>query len=193
MKADLRLQYAFLDESGTVGPTGTHFLVVAVLSAESARDLELPVRRALKKSGRSLSMGEIKATHASERTNLRMLEALARHEISIVAVIVDQQNIKHMPDDPEELYRQAVSRAIQLLMQHFPQVEICLDKRYTNQDLRYELEKHIRENLLEISSQYALIRQEISHVRKELQASDAVAGAFFQKYERGDARFYAAI
>ena len=90
MKTELSLQHAFLDESGTVGATGTHFLVVAVLSAESPRDLELPVRRALKKYGRSLTVGEIKATHASERTNLRMLDALASHEISIVAVIVDQ-------------------------------------------------------------------------------------------------------
>jgi hypothetical protein len=193
MKANLRLHYAFLDESGTVGPAGTHFLVVAVLSAESPRDLELPVRRALKKSGRSLTLGEIKATHASERTNLRLLEALASHEISIVAVIVDQQSLKHLPDDPEELYRQTVSRAIQLLMQRFPQVEIYLDKRYTNQDLRYELEKHIRENLVEISPQFALIRQESSHTRKELQAADAVAWAFFQKFERGDPRFYDVI
>lgn len=32
-----------------------------------------------------------------------------------------------------------------------------------------------------------------SYARKELQAVDAVAWAFFQKYERGDPRFYELI
>ncbi|OGO74868.1 MAG: hypothetical protein A3K41_14510 [Chloroflexi bacterium RIFOXYD12_FULL_57_15] len=190
---DMTLHYAFIDESGTVGSTGTHFLVVAVLTAVTPRDLELPVRRALKKYGRSLTKGEIKATHASVKTNLRMLEAIASHEVSIVAVIVDQQAIVRQPKDPEEIYRQAVARAIHILLEHFPRVEICLDKRYTNEILRYELEKHIRENLVDISPQLALIRQQSSHTRKELQAADAVAWAFFQKYERGNSRFYDVI
>jgi hypothetical protein len=190
---DITLYYAFMDESGTVGSTGTHFLVVAVLTAATPRDLELTVRRALKKYGRSLTKGEIKATHASEKANLRMLEAIASHEVSIVAVIVDQQAIVRQPKDPEEIYRQAVTRAIHILLEHFPRVEICLDKRYTNEVLRYELEKHIRKNLVDISPQLALIRQQSSHTRKELQAADAVAWAFFQKYERGDSQFYDVI
>ncbi|MFZ5820627.1 MAG: DUF3800 domain-containing protein [Chloroflexota bacterium] len=183
--------YAFIDESGTVGvPNGAHFLVVAVLTSTQPRDLELPVRRALKKYGRSLTQGEIKATHASEKMNLRMLEAIAGRDVSIVAVIVNQQAITRPPDDLEQIYRQAVARAIHILAERFPQVEICLDKRYTHEPLRYELERHIREDLVDISRQFVLIRQESSQARKELQAADAVAWAFFQKYERGDARFY---
>jgi len=43
------LHYAFLNESGTVGASnGSHFLLVAVLTTTKPRDLELPVRRALK-------------------------------------------------------------------------------------------------------------------------------------------------
>jgi len=188
------MRYAFMDESGTVGASnGTHFLVIAVLTTATPRDLELPVRRALKKYGRSLTRGEIKATHASEKTNLRMLDAIAGREVSIVAVIVDQQVIVRQPKDPEEIYRQAVTRAIHILVERFPRIEICLDKRYTNEFLRYELEKHIRENLVDISPQLALIRQQSSHTRKELQAVDAVAWAFFQKYERGNSRFHDVI
>ena len=41
------LHYAFMDESGTVGAaTGTHFLVVAVISLSNPRDVERPIRRA---------------------------------------------------------------------------------------------------------------------------------------------------
>jgi hypothetical protein len=182
--------YAFLDESGTVGVTGTRFLVVAVLTVETPRDLEVPVRRALKKSGRDLIDGEIKASRASEKANLRMLQVAAKHTTGIVAVIVDQSVISISPEDPEDIYRQAVTRAIHVLLERFPKIDICLDKRYSNEALRERLEKHIRENIMDVFPQMALIHQPSSQERKELQVVDAVAWAFFQKYERGDTRFY---
>jgi hypothetical protein len=186
--------YAFLDESGTVGASkGTHFLVVAVLAAENPRDLELPVRRALKKQERGLIKSELKAAHNSEKANFRLLEAIAKHDVGIVAVIVDQQAILRPPEDPEEIYRQAAARAVRLLVEHCPKVEICLDKRYTHKPLRYELERRIREDLVDIFPQMVLLRQESSQERKELQAVDVVAWAFFQKYERGNPRFYEVI
>ncbi len=92
------LHYAFIDESGTVGvPNGTHFLVVAVLTSTQPRDLELPVRRALKKYGRSLTQGEIKATHASEKMNLRMLEAIAGRDVSIVLSLSTNRQLRARP------------------------------------------------------------------------------------------------
>lgn len=188
------LHYAFMDESGTVGASnGTHFLVIAVLTVARPRDLEVPVRRALKKSGRDLTAGEIKASRASEKNNLRMLEAAANHTVGIVAVIVDQKAISIPPKNPEEIYRQAVTRAIHILLERFPKIDICLDKRYSNAEFRDKLEQHIRENVMDVFPQMALIRQQSSHERKELQAVDAVAWAFFQKYERGNSRFYDVI
>lgn len=185
------LYYSFIDESGTVGvPNGTHFLVVAVLTSTQPRELELPVRRALKKFGRSLTQGEMKATHASEKVNLKMLEMIAERDVNIVAVIVDQDVITNPPDDQEEIYRDAVTRAIRILVERYPKVHICLDRRYTHAPLRDELERHIRENLFDLARQAVLIRQESSHLRKELQSVDTVAWAFFQKYERNDSRFY---
>lgn len=190
----MTIQFAFLDESGTVGiSTGTHFLVVAVLTTESPRQLELPVRRTLKRLGSSLTSGELKATHASEKVNMRMLETIAGQNVQIVAVIVDQQVIRYPPKDAEEIYRQAIVRIVQILLEHFPKVELCLDKRYTSETLRYELEKYLRASLTETPHKLLLIRQQSSQARKELQAVDAVAWAFFQKYERGDARFHALI
>jgi len=188
------LKYAFIDESGTVGAsTGTRFLVVAALVVVNPRDLEVPVRRALKKTGRDLTTGEIKASRASGKNNLRMLHAVANHAAGIVAVIIDQKAISIPPANPEEIYRQAVTRAIHILLENFQRVDICLDKRYSNAEFRDKLEQHIREDIMDVHPQMALIRQQSSYERKELQAVDAVAWAFFQKYERGDARFYDAI
>jgi len=186
--------YAFLDESGTAGfLNGTRFLVAAGLIAANARDLELPIRRILKKHGRSLTSGEMKAARASEQINQRLLGAIASRDISIVAVMIDQHAIRLPPTDPEEIYRQAVARAIHHMVERYPRIEICLDKRYTNETLAYLLEKHIRANLVDLPAQMVLLRQQSSQARKELQAVDAVAWAFFQKYERGDPRFYELI
>jgi len=194
MGVEAILRYAFIDESGTVGAaTGTHFLVVAALIVDSPRDLEVPARRALKKFGSDLTDGELKASRASEKTNLRMLEIAAKNAVGIVAVTVNQKAISIPPKDSEEIYWQAVTRAVHILLEHFPKVDICLDKRYSNAAVRDKLEEHIRENIMDVFPQMALIRQESSQKRKELQVVDSVVWAFFQKYERNDARFYDVI
>jgi len=186
--------YAFLDESGTVGgSTGTHFLVVAVVTAAQPRDIEKPIRRALKKYGPNLQSGEIKAANFEESAILRLLREIAKENIAIVATVIDQQAILRPPKDKEDIYRLAVARTVRRLAQRFPRMEICLDKRYTQAGLRYHLEKSIRVEIEDLQHQMVLIRQENSSSRKELQAADAIAWAFFQKYERGNGRFYDAI
>jgi len=59
--------------------------------------------------------------------------------------------------------------------------------------MRFLLEKRIRQVIEDLPQKIVLISQEESSSRKGLQAADAVAWAFFQKYERGDSRFYDAI
>ena len=187
------LTHAFMDESGTAGLQGTQFMVVALIHAENPRQIEVPVRRALKKYGLELKGGELKAAHAAEKTNLRLLEVISRHVDGIIAVIVDQRGITQPPADPEAIYRQAVGSAIHLLMEHAPRVLVCIDKRYSKPELRLSLEKAIRNQIMDINPQMLLLSQESSQTRKELQAADTVAWAFFQKYERAETRFYNVI
>jgi hypothetical protein len=188
---DETLHYAFMDESGTVGvSSGTHFLIVAVLTANEPRNIEKLIRRALKKFGSRLSSGEIKAADFEETAILRLLREIAEEEIAIVATIVDQQTILRPPKEKEEIYRNAVAQTVRRVALRFPRVEICIDKRYTSDHLRYRLEKSIRVEIEDLPHQMVLIRQENSSFRKELQAADAIAWAFFRKYERGDERFY---
>ena len=185
------MHYAFIDESGTVGvPTGTHFLVVAALSASQPREIELPVRRALKKFGRSLSRGEIKAADFEESAIDRFLKEIVKKDVSILAAIVNQNVIETPPKAMEEIYRKTVARTIYRLVERWPRINVCLDQRYTNKHQRFALEERIRETIQDLPQKIVLIRQENSVNRKELQAVDAVSWAFFQKYERGDCRFY---
>lgn len=188
---DTILHYAFIDESGTVGfPAGTHFLVIGVLVSENPREIERPIRRALKKYGPNLASGEIKATDFEEAALLRLLKEIAQENIEIVATVVNQQAILRPPNDKEDIYRQSVARTVRRLVERYPRVQIVLDKRYTRSNLRDLLEEAIRAELEGLPRQRVLIRQENSNDRKELQAVDVIAWAFFQKYERNDDRFY---
>ncbi|MCX6080700.1 MAG: DUF3800 domain-containing protein [Chloroflexi bacterium] len=184
------IRYAFIDESGTVGiTTGTHFVIVAVICANQARDIEIPVQRAQKKFGTSLASGEMKANNSREAVVLRLLGDLIKEDIQIVAVAIDQRNIIRPPLDEEEIYRKVVSRAVHHLVKRWPRIQICLDQRYTNGRLRFALERRIREELVGLPQKVVLIRQLNSQAERGLQAADFIAWAFFQKYERGDNRF----
>ncbi|GAP13551.1 hypothetical protein LARV_01306 [Longilinea arvoryzae] len=188
------MHFAFIDESGTVGiPGGTHFLVVALLSTGQPREIELPIRHAMKKYGPSLSRGEIKAANFEEKAITRLLTEIAKENVSIFATIVDQSVIVKPPAEMEEIYRRAVSKTVYKLVEQCPRVNICLDRRYTNERHRFELESKIRESIQDLPQKVVMIQQENSISRKELQAVDAVAWAFFQKYERDNASFYELI
>lgn len=185
------LRYAFIDESGTAGSEkGTNYFVIALASVEKPRVLELPVRRALKKFGRQLSSGEIKTSRLTNSMAIRLLEEIAKQDVQISAVIVDQTTSTNHQLDSESVYKHAIAQIIYRLVENHPKVEISIDRRYTNENLRYELEKHIRLRIQNLDHKLVLIRQENSFARKELQAADAITWAFFQKYERGDSRFY---
>jgi hypothetical protein len=184
------MHYAFMDESGTVGvKTGTHFLIVAVICGNQARDIEIPVQRAQKKFGTSLASGEMKASSSREAVILRLLGELAKEDIAIVTVVVDQKVVGRPLKDGEEIYRKAVSRAVYHLVERWPRIQICLDQRYTNDQLRFELEKRIREEIIDLPQKVVLVRQRSSQGQRGLQAADFIAWAFFQKYERDDCRF----
>jgi len=184
------MHFAFIDESGTVGAeTGTHFLIVAVICGDQARDIEIPVQRAQKKFGTSLASGEMKANSSREAVTLRLLKELAKEDIQIVAIAVDQKAIVSAPNDKEDIYRIAVSRAVYHLVERWPRIQILLDQRYTNNQLRFELEKQIREEIVDLPQKVVLLRQLNSQAQRGLQAADFIAWAFFQKYEKSDCRF----
>jgi len=188
------MRYGFLDESGDADPfSGTRFLVVALISTAASRPLELHVKRARKSLSKKPAPSEMKASTSEPKIVERLLKAIAQENVEIVAVIVDKQSILRPPGDPEDIYRMAVTRVIRHCVERWPRVTFHLDKRYTKKALRYRLEEAIREGLVGVPQEVVLIRQEDSLVRKELQAGDHVAWAFFQKYEKDNGRFYKII
>jgi hypothetical protein len=191
MPTSMKLYYAFVDESGSTASTETsHFLVVAVFGTEEPLDIRRVIRRYRKKNKGSLPSGELKARKLEPTSVKEVLGKLAQSPIQIMAVIVDPFILNHPPQDPEDIYRWAVSRAVYSMVERYPRIEIVLDRRYTKESLRFELEKAIRRAITGISEQYVLIRQDDSSQREELQAVDFLAWAFFQKYEKNDSQYY---
>jgi len=189
------LYHAFLDESGGVAvfAPSERFLVVAILVSQSPRHLELIIKRALKRFGASSASAEMKAAHSAEKTIRWILGAIAAQDVAIIAVVVDKRWIVKLPKDPEDLYRQAVARAIRLCVQRWPRLEVIVDKRYTHEYLRESLEWRIRQEIADIPGQVVVIHQEESVRVKALQAVDYVAWALRQKYQGEDSGYYQLI
>jgi len=188
------MRFGFLDESGGVDPfSGSHVIVVAALMTDAPRAIELHVKRARQKLGRRTRAHELKAASSEERVIVRLLQSIADEDVEIVAVVVDKRVILRPPDDPEDIYREAVTRVVAHSVERWPRIDLVLDKRYTKRALRQELERVIREGIASLPQEVILIRQEDSRSHKGLQAVDAIAWAIFQKYEAGKDRFYAII
>ena len=185
------MKWAFLDEAGDVNPfSGSRFLVVAVLVVDSPRSIAQIIKSARKRLRRRAKREELKASASEARVIEQVLRALAGTECSIVAVVLEKLGAAKSVGDPEQLYRLAVSRAVRQVVARWPSIALLMDKRYTKAALRDQLEVSIRQGLIGTSQEVVLIRQEDSRTHKELQAVDFVAWALFQKYERGEERFY---
>lgn len=188
------LQYAYIDESGSITVSqSSHYLIVAALCVNSDQNISRVVRRVQKKFSAYIPSGELKAKKSTERIINLLLTALSKQPIELYALIVDRQVIEHPTKDPEDIYRWAMARLVAKLVERYPQIEIIVDKRYTKADLRYRLERSMRQGIADLPQRYVLIRHEDSILWKELQAVDFIAWAFFQKYERGDSQFYELI
>lgn len=185
------LHFAFVDEAGnTALSRQNHILVAAALCMGNPRPIARIIRKTQKKYGSSLASGELKAKKAHALLVEHLLGNLAREEIAIFSVIVDRRNIQQPPKDAEEIYRWAMARLVEKMVEKYPSLEIVLDRRYTTERLRDELERKIRERISPLPQHYVMITQKDSALVKELQAVDFIAWAFFQKYERGNDRFY---
>lgn len=188
------LHFAYIDETGNVAIScHNHILIVAALGIENSRTIARIIRKTQKKYGSSLASGELKAKKESKFLIESLLTAFAKEPIEVFSVIMDRQIIEHPPKDPEDIYRWAMARLVKKLVKRHPRIEIILDRRYTKEQLRYQLEKAIREAISDLPQEYVMIRQEDSASIKELQAVDFIAWAMFQKYERGDNQFYERI
>jgi len=189
------MRQGFLDESGGTGSAaeGDNFLVVAVLLVSDPRPIELHVKRARKRLRKKPTSGEMKATHSAPKTISRLLQAIAQEGVEIIVVVLDKRQSQELSQDPEDLYREAVGRAVRHCAERWPRLHLILDKRYTKAELRQKLEQAIKARLTALASRKVRIEHGDSQRSKGLQAVDYVVWAVRQKYEWEDEQFYRII
>ncbi len=121
----------------------------------------------------------------------RLLENVALEAVEIVAVILDKRRVRCV-GVPEDQYRITFAQAVRSCLERYPYLSLIADKRYTQRYLEDRLAEVVMENLRDLPGQ-AVWRYEASESERALQVADAVAWAVFQKYERGNDRFYRVI
>ena len=133
---------------------------------------------------------ELKAIYTPPNQTLRLLDAIAREDVHIVAVVVDKRAVCKEPADPEDWYRKAVALACWHCARRWPSLHITLDKRYTQRTLQEELEATIRADLDGLEAPSIPIEHRDSTTLPGLQLADFVAWAIARKYERGECEYY---
>jgi len=177
--------FAFGDESGTPNPASEErFFTVALLVVQNPRHVETLVRRTRRSLRRRARTSELKAARSHPRVIRRFLTKLAAIECEIYVTVVDKQGIA--PQHSEAVYRAAVARVVRHCVQRYPQVNLYLDKRYTNRTQRVQLEQAIRKAIAHVPMQIVLIEQSDSWAVPGLQAVDFVAWSFEQKHGLGE-------
>lgn len=105
---------------------------------------------------------------------------------------MDKRWARRAPADPEDWYRQAVTAATHVCARHWPALHTDIDKRYTKETLRQQLEAKVRAGLEGLICRLE-IDQRDSRTRRGLRMADYVAWAIRQKYEANEMQYYEII
>lgn len=193
--------HVFVDESGDLGFTGksTKFFVVSYLECESPQGMRTEIRRILKhlhqKKGYSLARNELKFSRMDDDCRKYVLEKVASCDVTLGVVVMNKAYVKaDLRDDPTVLYNWCVVHNIMLSL--LPsivagnKIHMVFDKSLPTwriKEFNAYVENKASYLLFEKGTAFSPDSISSEHVASErepiLQAADAVAGAYFQKYE----------
>ena len=188
------MKYGFLDEAGDPGyarGSSTHFLVTIVV-VEQPILLRKTVTKTRKSLGKRLrSIPELKAAGGDVRIVEKLLGHAQRVGFDAVCVVINKRRFPR-PQDLEDLYGYACTRAIREVLIRFGALSLTLDKRYSNPQMRLHLNSVLASGVEDLGTTL-VIDHENSEREYALQVADAVAWTVWQKYEHQDERLWQVI
>jgi len=193
--------HVFVDESGNLGftKTSTEFFIVTYVECESPLKIRTEMKRALKVLQQNrkyhYSGNELKFSHMNQKCREYVLQKISLCDLSANVVVVEKTKVN--PDlrhDVPKLYNYLVVHNI--VLSFLPQlvankkIEIIFDKSLSKWRIK-EFNDYVKDKTIfllnEKGSKFEPAILSLSHVNSEsepcLQVADAVAGAYFQKYE----------
>lgn len=194
----------YVDESGDLGfsDKSTKFFVVAYIISNSGVSIRTRMKRILKKLHNKgkyhFSRNELKFSRMNRECRITVLEQICASDAEIGVVIVEKEQVlQRLRDDSPRLYNyflvHHIMSALVPRIETEQRVNIVFDKSLPKKQIdafnKYLLEKASYLSYLE-GNKFPSERIYSQHIDSEiepcLQAADAVAGAYFQKYEHGN-------
>ena len=187
-------QYAFIDESGDLGPRGsTHFVVAAAIVYDPHRLSRIIKKVRKNRMRKSLkALGELKANNTDDIFKQRIYELIARSDTEIYATVIDKRKVRSdLYRAKEKLYNYLCGLLIKLIAKSREEIEIVLDQKSTNKATMEDIRSYIWR---EVRQRWPNCRVSI-HLRDSqfsppLQVTDFIAWAVYRKFSRQDSRWY---
>jgi hypothetical protein len=194
--------HVFVDESGDLGfsKAATKYFVVAYMECNAPIRIQTDLKRLLKhlhqKKIYSRSRNELKFSRMDDYCRKKVLQKIADFDASLGVVVLEKELVKpNLRKDPTILYNWSVVHNIMLSL--IPQItagnkiQITFDKSLPiwriNQFNSY-VENKASYLLYETGNSLPPNCISLNHMTSErefcLQAADAVAGSYLQKYEK---------
>ena len=201
----------YVDESGDLGfsDNSTRFFVVAYIISDSIPSIRTKMKRILKKLHNKrkyhFSRNELKFSRMNDFCRKKVLEELCKNDLETGVVIVEKKHvIDKLRKDLTILYNwllvHHIMSALVPRINSEEQINIVFDKSLPKRRIE-EFNRYLIEKASYLSykdgNDLRLDRIYSQHIDSEiepcLQAADAVAGAYFQKYERGNNHYAEAL
>ena len=197
----------YVDESGDLGfsEKSTKFFIVAYIVSDSIPSLRTKMKRILKKLHNKrkyhFSRNELKFSRMNSYCRKLVLEKIRHSDLDTGVVVVEKKQVKEeLRNDLTRLYNWLlVHQIMSVLLPRLAttqKINIVFDKSLSKKRIM-GFNKYLKEKLSYLSYRDGvtlpldnIYSQHIdSEIEPCLQAADAVAGAYFQKYEKGDNQY----
>lgn len=194
--------FIYVDEAGNFsGKQHTHFVLAAFTTdAPRVTHKAFTATKQTKLSKRFRSYAEIKFSDAKipRSFKIKALKRVCAENIGIYALILHKENIpKDLRGRKEGLfYCHRVGELLQLCpLASITQARVFLDRRRLKGLTRKNFDTELRTYLAaRLTAKTSIVIEHVdSTTNVNVQIADFIAGAFFQKYERGNNEFYRTI
>jgi hypothetical protein len=199
--------YVFVDESGDLGfkELSTKFFIVAYIECESPTKLQVEMKKALKVLHQHkkyhYSENELKFSLMNQKCREYVLQKISACDLSVNAMVVEKTKVHpNLRGDPPRLYNYLVVHNI--IFSLLPQMvtnkkfDITFDRSLPSWRIK-EFNEYVNSKasflLSEKGSSFEQgdisLRHDNSELNPCVQAADAVANAYFQKYEKKNSAY----
>lgn len=201
--------HVFIDESGDLGfkENASNFFVAAYVIPEQPWTVRHHLRRLLRRlhKRRRYSGSELKFSNSNHEVRLHVLEKICELNWVTGLIVLEKKKVKpELRRIPNILYNYSIvnhlMRNVLLWLEPLEKLTLCIDRSLSRSN-REAFDFYVRDKAtwiwnVELGRTPSLMRNQVivshesSQVECCLQLADYIAGATFQKYERGQDDYY---